>query len=80
MICYVNALDGRNATDSHVNEMGAAPFSGICIFANTTTTKNHDLSEELLVSLLADYRKPKDLIGESGLLEQLTKRQVGKAT
>ncbi len=34
---------------------------------------------ELLDSLLADYRKPEDLIGENGLLKQLTKLLVEKA-
>jgi len=43
------------------------------------TTKKHDVSEELLASLLADYKKPEDLIGENGLLKQLTKRLVEKA-
>jgi putative transposase len=33
----------------------------------------------LLDSLLADYRKPEDLIGENGLLKQLTKLLVEKA-
>ena len=35
--------------------------------------------KELLDSLLADYRKPEDLIGEYGLLKQLTKLLVEKA-
>ena len=35
--------------------------------------------KELLDSLLADYRKPEDLIGENGLLTQLTRRLVEKA-
>jgi putative transposase len=35
--------------------------------------------KELLDSLLADYRKPEDLIGEHGLLKQLTKLPVAKA-
>jgi transposase-like protein len=43
------------------------------------TTKKHDVPEELLASLLADYKKPEDLIGENGLLKQLTKRLVEKA-
>ena len=46
---------------------------------NTKTTKKHDVSEELLASLLADYKKPEDLIGQNGLLKQLTKRLVEKA-
>jgi hypothetical protein len=35
--------------------------------------------KELLDSLLADYRKPEDLIGEHGLLKELTKLLVEKA-
>jgi putative transposase len=35
--------------------------------------------KELLDILLADYRKPEDLIGENGLLKQLTKLLVEKA-
>jgi len=35
--------------------------------------------KDLLDSLLADYRKPEDLIGENGLLKQLTKLLVEKA-
>jgi len=37
------------------------------------------LSNELIDSLLADYKKPEDLIGEHGLLKQLTKRLVERA-
>lgn len=33
----------------------------------------------MLDSLLAEYRKPEDLIGENGLLKQLTKLLVEKA-
>ncbi len=39
--------------------------------------KMHDVPEALLASLLADYKKPEDLIGENGLLKQLTKLPVG---
>ena len=35
-------------------------------------TKKHDVPEELLSGLLANYQKPEDLIGENGLLKQLT--------
>ena len=34
---------------------------------------------ELIDRLLADYKKPEDLIGENGLLKQLTKRLVERA-
>ncbi len=37
------------------------------------------VSNELLDSLLADYKKPEDLIGEHGLLKQLTKKLVERA-
>lgn len=43
------------------------------------TTTKHEVPEELLSSLLANYKKPEDLIGENGLLKQLTKRLVEKA-
>ena len=41
--------------------------------------RNHDVPDELLSSLLANYKKPEDLIGENGLLKQLTKLLVEKA-
>ena len=41
--------------------------------------KKHDVPEALLASLLANYQKPEDLIGENGLLKQLTKLLVEKA-
>jgi putative transposase len=37
------------------------------------------VSNEVIDSLLADYKKPEDLIGENGLLKQLTKRLVERA-
>ena len=43
------------------------------------TVKKHDVPEELISSLMANYRKPEDLIGENGLLKQLTKILVEKA-
>ena len=43
------------------------------------STKKHDVPQELLANLLADYKKPEDLIGENGLLKQLTKLLVEKA-
>ncbi len=39
----------------------------------------HDVPEELLANLLANYKKPEDLIGENGLLKQLTKLLVERA-
>jgi putative transposase len=43
-----------------------------------TVTKKA-VPKELLDSLLADYRKPEDLIGENGVLKHLTKLLVEKA-
>ncbi|WP_047250226.1 transposase, partial [Chromobacterium subtsugae] len=43
------------------------------------SSKKHDVPDALLNSLLADYQKPEDLIGENGLLKQLTKLLVEKA-
>lgn len=43
------------------------------------STKKHAVPEELLAGLLADYKRPEDLIGENGLLKQLTKLLVEKA-
>ena len=37
------------------------------------------VNNELIDRLLADYKKPEDLIGENGLLKQLTKRLVERA-
>ena len=41
--------------------------------------RKHEVPDELLSSLLANYQKPEDLIGENGLLKQLTKLLVEKA-
>jgi putative transposase len=38
-----------------------------------------ELKQELIDELLKDYQKPEDLIGESGLLKQLTKGLVERA-
>lgn len=43
------------------------------------TVMKHEIPDELVASLLANYRKPEDLIGENGLLKQLTKLIVEKA-
>jgi transposase-like protein len=36
-------------------------------------------TEQLLDVLMKDYKKPEDLIGENGLLKQLTKRLLERA-
>ena len=38
--------------------------------------RNHDVPDELLSSLLANYKKPEDLIGENGLLKRKLPRQA----
>lgn len=42
-------------------------------------TKKHDAPPELLSGLLANYKKPEDLIAENGVLKQLTKLLVERA-
>ena len=42
-------------------------------------TKDKKIDTELIDSLLKDYKKPEDLIGESGLLKQLTKQLLERA-
>ena len=37
------------------------------------------ITDDLLDQLIKDYKKPEDLIGENGLLKQLTKRLLEKA-
>ena len=41
------------------------------------TTDN--LDNEFIDNLLKDYKKPEDIIGENGLLKQLTKRLLERA-
>ena len=43
------------------------------------STKKHTISDELVAQLLGNYQKPEDLIGENGLLKQLTKLLVERA-
>ena len=42
-------------------------------------TTRKALSNEIIDSLLLDYKKPEDLIGENGLLKQLTKVLIERA-
>jgi hypothetical protein len=49
-----------------------------CLETRMSTPK-HTFPEALLSGLLADYKKPEDLIGENGLLKQLTKLLAEKA-
>ncbi len=46
---------------------------------STCSTKKHTIPDELVAQLLGNYQKPEDLIGENGLLKQLTKLLVEKA-
>ncbi|MDO8719231.1 MAG: IS256 family transposase, partial [Polaromonas sp.] len=43
------------------------------------TVEQKPLPTELIDALLADYKKPEDLIGQNGLLKQLTKALVERA-
>src|SRR5215467_12622988 len=42
-------------------------------------TKEQKIDTELIDNLLKDYKKPEDLIGENGLLKQLTKQLLERA-
>ena len=42
-------------------------------------TKRKEVQPDLIDLLLADYKKPEDLIGENGILKQLTKAIVERA-
>ena len=48
-------------------------------YRHVQSKKKHDVPEELLASLLANYQKPEDLIGEEELLMHLTRLVVGCA-
>jgi hypothetical protein len=67
----------RGCAEFCVNGQSTAAQAGLSV--STMNTKKHDVPEELLASLLADYKKPEDLIGENGLLKQLTKLLVEKS-
>lgn len=43
------------------------------------TIDNKRIEDELIDNLLKDYKEPEDLIGEKGLLRQLTKRLLERA-
>jgi putative transposase len=43
------------------------------------TIENKQINDELIDNLLKDYKEPEDLIGENGLLKQLTKRLLERA-
>jgi putative transposase len=42
-------------------------------------TKDNKIDDELIANLLKDYKNPEDLIGEHGLLKQLTKQLLERA-
>ncbi len=43
------------------------------------TVEKNPLPTELIDALLANYKKPEDLIGQDGILKQLTKALVERA-
>jgi len=47
--------------------------------AGEKMTKDKSIDNELIDNLLKDYKKPADLIGENGLLKQLTKQLLERA-
>src|SRR5574343_1753776 len=59
--------------------MDKQPPAQAGLSVSTMSTKKHDVPEELLSGLLANYKKPEDLIGANGLLKQLTKLLVERA-
>ena len=42
-------------------------------------TRDKSIENELIDNLLKDYKKPEDLLGEDGLLKQLTKQLLERA-
>lgn len=42
-------------------------------------TKDQSIDNELIDNLLKNYKKPEDLIGDNGLLKQLTKQLLERA-
>ena len=41
-----------------------------------TEEQSNNISDELLDQLLTGYEKPSDLLGDNGILKQLTKRAI----
>ena len=52
-----------------------------CLGNNRSRFTEHKLREylKLIDNLLGDYKKPEDIIGENGLLKQLTKALLERA-
>ena len=46
---------------------------------NEKTLSKKELQSKLLEQLLEDYKDPKEILGENGLLKQMTKKLVEKA-
>src|SRR5207237_9995007 len=42
-------------------------------------TKDKNIDNEIIDNLLRDYQKPEDIIGEHGILKQLTKQLLERA-
>lgn len=57
----------------------SSPQTAICKRVSTVTSVKHNISDELISALLADYKKSVDPVGENGLLMQLTKAVIEKA-
>src|SRR4030095_6119419 len=48
-------------------------------WAGEKMTKDKSIDNELIDNLLKNYKKPEDLVGENGLLKQLTKQLLERA-
>lgn len=58
-----DAKNGRSCTDMKSKKVN-------------TEEQGNNISDELLDQLLQGYEKPSDLLGENGILKQLTKRAI----
>ena len=64
---------GRSALNCRLTLSDNSPQAQACQSVSTLTLKKHEVPDELLSDQLANYKKCEDLIGENGLLKQLTK-------
>ncbi|WEE79785.1 hypothetical protein LZ683_10695 [Comamonas testosteroni] len=65
-------LEGREGVQNFA-QTAHSPQTSVCKPVSTVASVKHDIPEELLSALLAEYIKPEDLIGKNGLHKQLTR-------
>lgn len=65
---------GRRAAEKPAGSLQCMPHNSIYIMGDHV-----NLSDELVDQLLENYEKPEDLLGENGLLKNLTKRLLERA-